>query len=90
MVNLHLLTGFGLRKLARFCKNVKIVLTCEDGGDFTADVVGEEGVGEADLLGRVVDKTGVDEFAERGVERRGDGEPVALPIALVTERRERC
>ena len=26
-------------------------------------------------------------FAERGVERRGDEEPVALPVALVTERR---
>ena len=89
-MNLHLLTGFGLRKLARFCKNVKIVLTCEDGGDFAADVVGEEGVGEADLLGRAVDEAGVDEFAERGVERRGDGEAMVLPIALVTERRERC
>ena len=37
---------------------------CEDSGNFTADVVGEERVGEADLLGRTVDKTGVDEFAK--------------------------
>ena len=44
---MHLWAGFGLRKLARFCRNVKIVLTCEDGGDFAADVVREEGVGEA-------------------------------------------
>ena len=53
--------------LARFCRNVKIVLN-EYGGGFAADVVREEGVGEADLPGRAVDKTRVDEFAERGVE----------------------
>ena len=51
----------------------------EDGCDFTADVICEERVGEADLLGCAVDKTGIDEFAERGVERRGDRETMALP-----------
>ena len=51
----------------------------EDCCGFATDVVREDGVGEADLLGCAVDKTGVDKFAECGVERRGDRETMALP-----------
>ncbi len=35
------------------------------------------------MFGCTIDKTGIDEFAERGVECRSDGEAMAFPIALV-------